>query len=359
MVHERWTFLQFFCGFSVTRGLWSRHGLRRTIPGVAPALALLLRLASPEATDPGPNAASMQTGTQLQLEWIAAPPCPTIGTVRREIELALLEPLTSEIVVRGHVTREADQVELRVEVRIGGQSWERRVSTPNCDGVAVATAVIVASAVAGASVAPPQHRPPPKEQVESEGHTANRPRVLHGARLSIGPELWTLPAVAAFAEAAYVMERGHFRAEAGAGYVSPRAFSYEEPEGTGIRLQTITGTLSLCGWVGGPRVRAPLCAGMEAGALLSSGFGFAGPTRDAAPWLAPRARIGMEVTLVRHVTFLAAVQLVIPILRHSYTLEGLEPIASVRPAGTRVTVGLLFGDFGTRGGTGTRRAKKK
>ena len=87
-------------------------------------------------------------------------------------------------------------------------------------------------------------------------------------------------------------------------------------------------------------VELPLCAGVELGALVTSGVGFAGARTVRTPWAAAELQPAVVWRFTRRLALWSAVGLVVPITRASFAVDPLPELFRIGAAGLRAAVGL-------------------
>lgn len=188
------------------------------------------------------------------------------------------------------------------------------------------------------------------ELVPLAGEGRARPRVAvgHALRLAAGLELGALPGVGAGLTGAYALRLRWLRVELTGSWWPGRRREYAEPAGVGARAQVGAAGLRVCPTIrvrrpsraGVGLVELPLCAGLELGALVVRGVGFAGAQTVRTLWAAAELQPGVAWRFTRRLALWAALGLVVPITRESFAVDPLPELFGIGPAGLRAAVGL-------------------
>lgn len=101
-------------------------------------------------------------------------------------------------------------------------------------------------------------------------------------------------------------------------------------------------------WVGArgcgvPRLGAvelPLCAGLEGGRTAGRGTGLPSSRTSAQPWWAVAVDAGLAWPVRRWIALTARATLAVPLLRQTFTINGLGPVHTVGPVQGRGTLGV-------------------
>lgn len=162
-------------------------------------------------------------------------------------------------------------------------------------GLKVALAASAAAALQGGAVAA---SPPVRERPAANGGgRAVRGVVRAGGGLLTGvlPKWGGVVALAAGLRFAWA------RFELGASYAPPRAASYASPASVGADFQLFSGQLRGCATIGLGAAELPICAGVELGAIVGTGFGaqqrFSRADAYGAVLLGPALRVPLSQAL--------------------------------------------------------------
>lgn len=337
---------------------------------------------------------------RLRLRWSAPPSCPPAEDAR-----ALVRALTGARIVedgphdaQAEVTIEPQGAGFIGRVRARGPEGEhaRELSADDCGVLARALAVVVAvelDAVAVASRAeidkedsraspaspvqpsrgvpepsprdrgegdaPPRAEPSPRDRsrslersehadAESPPASSSRatrkglPRGLEiGGRVALGVGGLVLPGVGLGVQAGPYIGTRWLHVHAVAEYWAARTITWDDDPSAGAVLRLATGGVRACGVIERGRVRVPLCAGVDGGAVLAEGRGAGLSSRqDArAPWAAVILQPGVSFRVTPWLSVFAAFEGAVSLYRARFRLDGMPPAADL------VTVGA----FGPRG----------
>jgi hypothetical protein len=310
-----------------------------------------------------PGLAGGEDAVGARIRWSAPPECPDEAALRAEIERLLARPLFASdrrLSVHGEVARapgaEARYL-LRLTLAVGlGPVQERRLEDASCALVARAAAVVVALAIDAESPPPePEPEPPAPEPVPAPSASppaaaiADSPAPWRAARGTFEPawemaavagvDAASLPAVAAGVGLRVARDLGADRIELAGTAWPPRRVALPHLPAVGADVALYTGGLRYCRWLVGGAFDAAACGGLEAGALVASGFGAATSTSGLGRWLAPqlgllgRARVTSRFALSLGVEGLALA------FRDRFTILGAGEVYRPPPATARATIG--------------------
>ena len=79
---------------------------------------------------------------------------------------------------------------------------------------------------------------------------------------------------------------------------------------------------------------------MEAGTIAGRSFGVTVPKRGHAPWVATSAGGGLLAPLGRRLALAVAVDLVVPLVRAGFAIEGIGELYRVGPVGMDAAIAL-------------------
>jgi hypothetical protein len=336
------------------------------------ALVLIGRLAS---TPPVPTPTAAEATTFL---WSAPPQCPDAAYVRELTEYYTARPLAKT----GAVLRSADgsivatseheyRLLLRMEVP-EGTPVERTLRDESCEVLAETAALMIAATIdPSATVRPPPIRevrtPPPEPEPPAKPEPAKPPPIVTptattptpgrcdssrsgprrrpadlrpcvGLDAHVGVQLGILPGIAGPGVGGDVsLSWTRLRVEIGARHWFRRP---ARDDGRGGDLQLSHGTLGACARLGRGKLEVPLCAGAELGAMYGRGVGVDTPRSERVLWAAAWAGPRIAWRASRRLALGAAVDLVVPLARYRFEIDGLGVAHRVSPVGGRISVGL-------------------
>jgi hypothetical protein len=87
------------------------------------------------------------------------------------------------------------------------------------------------------------------------------------------------------------------------------------------------------------RLEFPICAGLESGATIGRGVGFATTDQGRRPWLAVDANVGLVWAFHPRIGVGVIVEAWLALLRGSFTAEDIE-LWRPRPVGVRFLMGV-------------------
>lgn len=338
------------------------------------SIALVLLLGAPKST----------------LDWKAPPGCPDTRAVIGEVEQILGGPLDEPraAAVDAHALVEREGAGFRLELDIETASGVRRrtVEADDCAELGHLAALLVAMAIdpgiparsaqetsvgeaasestADAVLEPATDSTPFEEEAElpSEGKPTvdvrpeetnvppsaeptagldEEPREDEGTSRSLvgsifaqaGLHTGALPSATAMVELGAAVTWRALRIELSAGHRFSRPVRSLAGGGAGADIWSTVGQLEVCGTPRVPRVDFPLCAGIEAGTMAGRGRGVSAPRTGRGPWFAFRAGGGLVVLPWRRVGIVVDVDLVVPVLRTGFEIEGVGELHRVGPVG--------------------------
>ncbi|MCY1008578.1 hypothetical protein OV079_24055 [Nannocystis pusilla] len=172
--------------------------------------------------------------------------------------------------------------------------------------------------------------------------------VGHALRLAVGLEAGALPGVGAGLLGGYALRLPGLRVELTGSWWPARRRAYAEPAGVGAAAQIGAAALRVCptprlrraGKTGAGLVELPLCAGVELGALVVRGSGFAGARAVRTLWAAVEVQPGAVWRFSRRTALWGSVALVVPITRDSFAVDPLPELFRIGAVGFRAAVGL-------------------
>lgn len=337
-----------------------------------------LALAIEPAQGPAPVDAQATTYT-----WNAPPLCPDAAHVQATIEHYAARSLaTSGVVLRvaeGEITEDPSgdyRLRLRMEVA-QGSAVERVLNDASCEVLAETAALMIAATIDPTAVtrppplretkAPtvepepePQPAPPPTtstpevvapiDATPKRSCDAGPPRTHGGKRdrrpcvaleARAGLQLGVLPKIVGPGVGVDIaLTWPRLRLELGGTHWFRRPARVADDPPRGGDLQLSSGSLGACARLGRGSIEVPLCSGAELGAIYGRGVGVDAPKNErvlwAAAWLGPRVMWVLRPRLV----LLGGVDLVVPLARYRFEIEGIGPVHEVAPVGGRFRLGL-------------------
>jgi hypothetical protein len=314
--------------------------------------------------------------------WIAPPECPDAAHVRETIEYYAARPLAETgLVLRaadGEISQEPSggyRLRLRMDVA-QGTPVERVLRDASCDVLAATAALMIAVTVDPTAATratplretrpppveptpapqpePPPERPPPQvaplDTPARRNCDAGRSRLRAAIRdlrpcvaleVRAGMQLGLLPKIVGAGVGLDVaLTWSRLRVEIGGShwFRRPARVAGDPPRGGDLQLSS--GSLGLCARLGRRKIEVPLCAGAELGAIHGRGVGIDAPKAErvlwAAAWLGPRVLWVLRPRLV----LLGGVDLVVPLARYRFQIDGIGVVHRVDPVGGRFRLGL-------------------
>ena len=309
--------------------------------------------------------ASAQGGSEggrgLSFVWRAPEGCPAASHVETEIDKLL-----------GGPARDHARDELRVQATVDhGAGWlvtletasktangHRTIEAATCQGLANATALIVAlmidpDAVAARSAqtkpadvpipAPLPAAPPTLAPVVAPT-TVPRGRTTFGfVGASAAGNLGVLPGPDAGASVTLGLVRPRWRIEARAvyGFRQVRSETLSNPPDAYGRFSFTAGTLSGCLSFAQPRMEWGPCVGAELGIVRGQGFGASQTTSESSPWFGLGAGAFLAIKAKGWLYFPVHADAVVPLWRPRYVFQNVPtPIFQSWPVGARLTAGV-------------------
>jgi hypothetical protein len=225
---------------------------------------------------------------------------------------------------------------LRATVRLGGAKTGERELTdtgPSCAPLAQAVAItLVLLADHGPEAAMPTASPAAEPVPQPSAWRAGRVSAAGGAGLGLVSTVAGTLAVGMSAE-----RRSGWGLAGEVFLVTPRRTARAPGE---VRVWELAAGAQLCRAAGDDRrTLFAVCAGGAAGYLAAQGFGY--PTSRAAgfPWFAASARVALGGPIAVRLRWLAQAELLVPLRRQSFSIDGLGPAWESRPVGARLELG--------------------
>jgi hypothetical protein len=319
------------------------------------ALELAAGLVSPAPAIAEPDAGA------IAVHWAAPGECERGERARRRIAIDLGERTPGE------------RVDVDVRVQPDGEAWramlelrgptqaQRTIVARDCDALADGVALVVVVALdpfalgraartrtlaareeaALARAEPPSDDAPPAqvERAPSRRGTRLREPVHAALRAELGASAFALPGIGVLVGIAPVVDGDRWRVEVPVRWSLPREQNVRE--GVGGRLQLVAAGPRGC-WVPGRRtVGVPLCAGLEAGAMIGRGRGDALVRTDVAAtrWLAATLSVAVRWRVHRRFATWLAIEGIVPFGRPAFHVVRDGDVFQSRAAAVLVALG--------------------
>jgi hypothetical protein len=241
-----------------------------------------------------------------------------------------------------------------LETQSGTASGHRTIEAVTCQGLASATALIVALMIDPDAVAahagkgkekepspPPAPAPAPAAAAPSPPRAARATFGLAG--LGAAGNLGVLPGPDVGLGATVGLRRGHWRVELRAAY-GPREVRSEplpDPSGGYGRFRFFAGTLAGCWTMLQSGVDAGPCAEAEIGAVYGEGSHASQNTSETTPWFGLGAGGVVVIKATPWLHFPLHADAVFPLWRQNFVFRNVDtPIFRARPVGGRLTAGV-------------------
>lgn len=302
---------------------------------------------------------------ELRFSWTAPSDCPSSAAVasrvaRPEKSTAKDEPLDAE----GTVERKDDRFRLTLRTKRGDTRGERTLEASTCEGLADATAVVLAVAIAPPDDSPDAPNPTvvrteaPKASIdpsatrEADRLSTTSPHesrdLLREHELAVGAALTTdtgsLPATAAGGTISVAWTPGRFRLEGlGAFYGSQTRTTDAGNAGADLSLLVFGGRV--CWAVLTQPVEIAPCLGGAASLLSATGFGAKEENFDTgARWATGTAGAQIRFPIAPWVAIRGGVDALAAITRPRFVVEGEGAVHRPSALGLRAHLGaeLLF-----------------
>lgn len=334
--------------------------IARLFPGFA-----TLALSGAPAAEPTPPTERESFGA-VELRWQAPSTCPRSTELRARVERDATTPLAQDlplsVVVDATVTPRPDgRFTMHARTASATGATERTWIADTCETLTELTVVLLESAIEQTKL-PTEAQPDPDPDAESDAESESDsdaesesdsdsdsvplpvplpvPRSRGPSlafRPSLGAEIRGLPRAGLATSVAFVVAWPRIRLEVLGLYASPRVTA--PSGGAGAVLQLASVAVRGCGRLLTRWIELPMCAGLEAGAVIGRGVGVDAPRRDQVLWAAAllgpglvvRAHPRLGIVLDGHVAF--------PLGRPTFTLD---PVGTVWRAGIggRVLLGV-------------------
>jgi hypothetical protein len=292
-------------------------------------------------------------GTVL-FEWIAPEGCPPESSVNAEIDNLL-----------GGVARDRAREDLTVEATVEhGALWSvtletmssatsghRTIEAATCQGLANATALIVALMIDPDAVAARAGKVKERETaLPPAAPSAPAPPSPPVQRATFGlagvgatGNLGVLPApdVGIGAEIGLVRRQWRVELRAAYGLRNVRSDTLSDPAGAYGRFRFFAATLAGCWTIVRPAVDLGPCAEAEFGAVYGEGSGASQNTAETTPWFGLGAGGVVSIKASPWLHFPLHADAVVPLWRPNFTFRNVDsPIFRSRVVGGRLTVGV-------------------
>jgi hypothetical protein len=178
-------------------------------------------------------------------------------------------------------------------------------------------------------------RPEPRAETANDG-------LEIGARLGAGLGGLLLPGAGVGLSLAPFVGNPRVHARAVAQYWAPQTIAFDPPRDASGELQLVTGGVRVCPQLAWARVRIPLCAGADAGAMLGRGRGRDLATSRSArgPWVGAVLEPGVTVGVTSHVSLWLALEGVVSLYRPRFAIEGAPQAWTAGAGALRGLVGV-------------------
>lgn len=293
----------------------------------------------------------------VDFEWSAPAGCPPAASVQSEIDELLggaaRDRAREHLSVRATVERGALWL-VTLETQSGTASGHRTIEAVTCQGLASATALIVAlmidpDAVAAHAGKGKEKEPSPLPAPAPAPPDATSPpppaaRASFGlAGLGAAGNLGVLPGPDVGIGATVGLLRGHWRIELRAAY-GPRDVQSDplaDPAGAYGRFRFFAGTLAGCWTMLQSVVDMGPCAEAEIGAMYGEGSHSSQNTSETTPWFGLGAGGVLVIKATPWLHFPLHADAVVPLWRPNFVLRPTDiSIFRARPVGGRLTAGV-------------------
>ena len=291
----------------------------------------------------------------FSFEWRAPEGCPSPSVVEGEIDHLLGGPARErardDLRVQATVERGALWL-VTLETTSKTASGHRTIEAATCQGLANATALIVAllidpDAVAARTGKGNEPRPPPPPAPAEPTPVVGRPG---GARATYGlvgaaaaGNLGVLPSADLGVSASVGIVRPRWRIEGRIAY-SPRRVQSDvltNPAGAYGRFSFIAGTLAGCLTFSRSVFELGPCFDLEFGAVPGEGIGATHTTSHTSPWVGVGAGGFLAIKATKWLYFPVHADAVVPLWRPRYVFQNVQaPIFRSSPVGGRLTAGV-------------------
>jgi hypothetical protein len=214
------------------------------------------------------------------------------------------------------------------------------VLTPRVHAIAHAQEVVVPAPAPGIApdAAPPAFVRAPEPPPRGAG-PRSRPAIHAALRVELGVSAFALPGIGPVVGLAPVLDGGRWRVEMPLRWSSPRERVVRD--GVGGRLQLAAANPRGCWVPGRGAIGVPLCAGIEAGAMIARGRGegLASTTTAASRWVAATLSVAVTWRVHRRFSTWLAVEGAVPFGRPRFHVVADADVHEAGPAALVVAIG--------------------
>lgn len=298
--------------------------------------------------------------------WSAPEGCPdreaVVGRIEAHLGTPLATPRPVVVSARGEVVAASAGYLLRLEVQTESGQRRREIAGGDCRELSNAAALLIAIAIDPGATAPvadaapgqdteaqsdpepepqPQPQPQPAPQPAPQPEPDSRPRRVSGAlRVAGGLAVGPLPRAGPTLSIAGAVRANWFRAELALAHRLARETTSRTGAGAVAEIGSTAAELAACGVPSLRIVEFPLCLGMEAGALTGRSREVREPASGAGAWLAARAGGGVIVLPIDRVGLALDLDLVVPLSRPGFVVEGAGQLHQPAAVGFDGVLGL-------------------
>jgi hypothetical protein len=301
-----------------------------------------------------PSAARAQAPAAFAFEWGAPEGCPSAALVQAEIDGLLggaaRDRVRQDLAVKATVARAA-LWQVTLATQAGAASGHRTIEAATCQGLASATALIVAlmidpdAVAAHASQAKAPNPEPPRAAPAPAPPALSAARATFGlAGLGAAGHVGVLPGPDVGLGATIGLLRGPWRVELRGAYGArqvPSDAMADAPSAHG-KFRFFAGTLAGCWLWLGKAVDLGPCAEAEIGVVRGAGAGADTTTAQTTPWLGLGAGLIVALEATPWLRFPVHLDAVAPLWRPHFVfskVDGDRPIFRAPPLGGRLTAG--------------------
>jgi len=162
-----------------------------------------------------------------------------------------------------------------------------------------------------------------------------------------GVEFGALPGPAGLVQAAIVADRRRLRLALTGSFMTPRKGALKAVTGASVRVLQGAAGLRACARLSQGRLSAPLCLGLEVGALAGTADGVEEARTERSFWLATLVAPSLGWSLHPRVALVVGAEIALPIVRPHFILAADDPkddivAHAVAPISGRILGGLLI-----------------
>ncbi len=290
---------------------------------------------------------------QLRLSWDAPADCPSAEDVRsatlrgvRAHGGAHADVLEAEARVTQVQTGDGPGWRVHLVTRRGSFTGEREIEAATCDGVAEATAVVLAlalvpaeSASDGDTTAQPDPGPPEPDAPRRGAPAREAPFLAFGASAAVDAS--TLPSAAAGGSVTLAWTPGPLRIEADARRWVSQSGTLSTATTAGARFSmTSLGGRGCWAVVRAGTFEASPCAGADAHLVSAEGFGSDANFAASGQWAALSAGALGRVTVASWLAARARVEGFVPLARPTFVVENAGPVHRPPVFGVAAALGV-------------------